>query len=202
MMTMEKIMSISKEDLQEASKILNQDDITQLIGCLSEKDDKIRYQALCLLQNRSQHSNDIYPFWNVFLSKLNCDNSYQRSIGLMLIAENTKWDIENKIDEAIDEYLIHLNDEKPITIRQCIQALSEIISYKNHLQHKIANALMAIKLEDIKVTMQKSILLDILNILLLIRKQQTYSELDNYIFQALSGEILDKKAKKQIESNL
>jgi hypothetical protein len=54
----------------------------------------------------------------------------------------------------------------------------------------------------IKDTMRKSILLDILNVLLIIRKEQKNDEIDNFILNALSGEILDKKSKKQIELSL
>ena len=202
MITIEKLMSIDKDDLQEASKAINNNDIPQLVEWLSEKNDKIRYQSLLLLQCRSSFSNDVYSFWDVFRKKLKSENSYQRSIGLMLIADNAKWDKDNRMDDTLDEYLALLNDEKPITIRQCIQALCNIVPYKNHLNKKIANAIMGINILDIRETMRKLILLDILEILAAIRKYQTTDEIESYIFSAFSGEILDKKGKKQIESML
>ena len=202
MITIEKLLSIDKNEMGEASKTIDQNDIPQLVKWLSEKDDKIRYQALLLLQNRSLHNKDVYPFWDIFKNKLRSENSYQRSIGLMLIANNSKWDDENKLDDTIDNYLSLLDDEKPITVRQCIQALSDIIPYKSQMHHKIANRLMSINISDIKETMRKLTLIDILNILILIRKYNTTDEIESYIFNALSGEILDKKAKKQIESSI
>ena len=54
----------------------------------------------------------------------------------------------------------------------------------------------------VKETMRKSILLDILNVLLIIRKELKTDEVENFILNALSGEILDKKSKKQIEALL
>lgn len=45
-------------------------------------------------------------------------------------------------------------------------------------------------------------LLDILNVLLAIRKEHKTSEIESYILNALLGEILDKKSKKQIETIL
>lgn len=48
---------------------------------------------------------DVYPFWDTFRAKLNSDNSYQRSIGIMLIAENTRWDTRDHILQTIDAYL-------------------------------------------------------------------------------------------------
>lgn len=202
MLTIEKLMSIDANDLQEYSKIIDKDDLIQLVSWLAEKDDKIRYQSLLLLKNRSLYFDDVYQFWNEFRDKLKGSNSYQRSIGAMLIAENAKWDKDNKLDYTIEEYFELLKDIKPITIRQCIQALQNIIPYKKHLHSKIASRIMAIDIYEIKESMRKPILLDILNILMNIRKYQSTAEIEQYIFNNLSGEILDKKAKKQIEAML
>lgn len=201
-MTIEKLLSIGADDFSEASKDLNNEDISQLVEWLKEKDDKIRYQAFLLLKSRSEFSDDVYSYWDDFQSKLNSDNSYQRSIGLLLIAENTKWDKDDKMTFTIDAYLKHLYDEKPITIRQCIQALDKIVPYKKELLFKIADSLMSVLLAEIKETMRKLILVDILTILMLIRKYQSNSEIDSYVFSALSGEILDKKTKKQFEKEM
>jgi hypothetical protein len=202
MITIEELLSIDKNNLEEPSRTIEKDDLPTLIEWLSEKDDTIRYRSLLLLQNRSLLYGDVYAFWDVFREKLNSENSYQRSIGLLLIAYNVKWDKDNQFDNAVNEYLSVLNDKKPITIRQCIQSLQKILPYKKELYFKIANKLMDIDILGIKTTMQKFILLDILDILLVIRKYQTVDKIESYIFNALSGEILDKKAKKRIESML
>jgi hypothetical protein len=195
--TLEKMMSVSHSDLQEASKALSKEDIPQLIEWLALKDDYIRYQAF-LLQNRSLFFADVYSYWDTLRNKLKSDNSYQRSIGLILIAENTKWDTENRMEGIIDEYLTLLNDEKPIMIRQCIQSLGTIATTKPGLQDKIASRLINLDISAVKETMRKSILLDILNVLLIIRKSHKTDEIESFILNALSGEILDKKSKKQI----
>lgn len=202
MITLEQIMSFSKINLQEASKSLNKDDISQLVEWLSLKDNTIRYQVFLILQNRSLFFDDVYPYWDTFKSKLKSENSYQRSIGLILIANNVKWDTQNKIDDTIDEYLQLQNDEKPITIRQCIQSLGEIASCKPDLHDKIAFRLITLNLMSIKETMRKSILLDILKVLIVIRKEHRTDKIENFIQNALLGEILDKRSKKQIEALL
>ena len=202
MISTENIMAINKNDIVGASKALTKDDLLQLVEWLSLKDDNIRYQALSLLQNRSVFFDDVYPFWQIFRDKLKSDNSYQRSIGLMLIAENAKWDTQNQMEDTIDEYLTILNDEKPITIRQCIQALGKVVQFKPGLNKKIIDKLISFDLMTVKETMRKSILLDILNVLLIIRKELKTDEAENFILNALSGEILDKKSKKQIEALL
>ncbi|HBN86426.1 MAG TPA: hypothetical protein DEB10_15375 [Ruminococcaceae bacterium] len=202
MITIEGIMSIPKSDLQEASKALNKDDIPLLVEWLSLKDDNIRYQAFLLLQNRSLFFDDVYPHWDILQNKLKSDNSYQRSIGLMLIAENVKWDVLNKIEDTIDDFMKLLNDEKPITIRQCIQSLGKIASSKPGLNDKIASRLISFDLMAVKDTMRKSILLDILNVLIIIRKELKTDEIESFILNTLSGEVLDRKSKKQIEALL
>ncbi|MGI5876816.1 MAG: hypothetical protein ACOX6X_08440 [Dethiobacteria bacterium] len=106
------------------------------------------------------------------------------------------------MEDTIDEYLTLLNDEKPITIRQCIQALGKIASAKPGLNDKIASRLISFDLMAVKETMRKSILLDILNVLFIIRKRYKTDEIESFISNALSGEILDKKSKKQIEALL
>jgi hypothetical protein len=102
----------------------------------------------------------------------------------------------------IGEYFKLFSDEKPITVRQSIQALSSIIPYKPALTGTIASALMSISIQNIKETMRKSILLDILGILVLIRKQKADETIDSYIFNALSGGLLDRKSKSMIEAML
>ncbi len=202
MITAEKLLSIVEEDLPDFEKLIDQEDISQLIDNLNSKDDKLRYRSFLLLQSRSKYKDDVYPFWDIFLEKLQSSNSYQRSIGLMMLADNVRWDNDNKIDRAIDDYLMLLTDEKPITVRQCIQALPKIISHKSHLNNKIAAELMSIDLSGIRETMRKLILIDILTVLITISRINSSSEMESYIANALTGGILDKKSKKQIETML
>ena len=77
-----------------------------------------RYPAFLLLKQRSVISRDIYPYWSIFCDKIANENSYQRSIGIMLIAENVRWDKECRLDDILEEYLSHTEDEKFITSRQ------------------------------------------------------------------------------------
>lgn len=202
MITAEELTSIPKDALQEFSKNLSESDISQLVDWLSLKDDNVRYPSFLLLQSRSLFSKDLYPYWNVFYEKLSSDNSYQRSIGLMLIADNVQWDTENKLQNTIDRYLKLLYDEKPITVRQCIQSLQKIVTYQPNYNPRVISSLISFDLSLVKDTMRKSILLDILNVLLSVRKSDRTNEAEAYILSALSGEILDKKTKKQIENQM
>ncbi|HHV43862.1 MAG TPA: hypothetical protein GXX57_04240 [Firmicutes bacterium] len=183
-------------------RALSGNDIAQLVDWLASKNEDVRYQAFLLLQHRSALFDDVYPFWDTFYEKLKSLNSYQRSIGLMLIAENVRWDTENRMEEILDGYLVLLNDAKPNVVRQCIQSLGKIVSAKPSLSDIVASRLISFDIMAMKETMRKSILLDILNLLLIIREEQTTAEVESFISNALSGEILDKKTSKQIENLL
>lgn len=198
-MTLHNLWAVSKENAGQMAAALSADDIKELITLLNEKDDKTRYAALLLLQGRSQSARDVYPYFDVFVDKIGSDNSYQRSIGLMLAAENARWDTLCRLDGAIGRYLNCVRDEKPITARQCIQALPLILAHKPQLSEPIARALMDADIGAQRPTMKKLILMDILSVLLLIRQCGGGGEaIDAYIAEALTGGILDDKSKKQI----
>lgn len=202
MISISMLFEINKENAAIEAQRLERSDISFLVELLNEKDDKIRYPALLLLKSRSVTNDDVYPFWDVFRGKLKSDNSYQRTIGMMLIAENARWDKDNRLDAMIGEYFALFCDDKPIAVRQSIQALNSIIPYKSSLAGQIASALMAIDLSEVKETMQKLILTDVLEVLAAIRNKKANDEIDSYIMNALSGGLLDKKAKSRIQSLL
>ncbi len=201
-MTLDALISLDKERISEAAKTLTGDDIKELVALLEEKDDKLRYPSLLLLQSRSESFDDVYPYFDTLTAKLKSENSYQRSIGLMLMAANARWDAQNKLDASLDDYLAGVDDEKPITARQCIQALEQVIPFKTHLLDRIACKLMQVDIGALRSTMQKLILLDILQVLLKVRRIKPSDAIDDYISDALLGGILDEKSKKQIRKEL
>lgn len=115
--------------------------INDLVMGLKNKDNKTAYQCLLELEQMCNLSNAVYPYFDDFAVMLDSKNSYIRTRGIILIADNAKWDKDHKIDEIIDEFLILIMDEKPITSRQCINALPKIAKYKPDLKDTILNAL-------------------------------------------------------------
>ena len=112
MITAQTIELCEKDDLPDLLPTLNAPDINQLVSWLTEKEDNFRYKCFLLLQSRSEQASDVYPYWDTFVEKLDNDNSYQRSLGLMLIAENVRWDSNGKFDQILDRYLSFCDDEK------------------------------------------------------------------------------------------
>lgn len=135
--------------------------IQDLVDDLMNNDNKQAYQCLKQLEDESNRSADVYPFFDIFVEMLNNMNSYIRTRGILLIAANAKWDVNYKIDEIIGEYLKHILDDKPITARQCIKALPSIVKYKPDLQNDIENALHCANPIKYKESMQSLILKDI-----------------------------------------
>lgn len=193
---------VTPENAAAFAEALEKADIEMLVQRLDSAEDKIRYPAFLLLRARSAVSDDVYPFWDALAEKLVRENSYQRSIGAMLLAANTRHDTAGKMQDALPRFLRLLNDPKPITVRQAAQALPEILRAKPELAEEISRALMAVDLVGYKDTMRKLILLDFLDALLLIREIQPTPELEAYLFSALSGSILDEKSKRQLQAKL
>lgn len=200
-MTYDDLAQIDKDDPSGTAARLSKGDIEQLVEWLGEKEDKIRYPSLLILQSRSRIKDDVYPYRETFREKLKSDNSFQRNIGLILLAENARWD-DGWLDGVIGEYLALVNDEKPITARYCVQYLQKIVPYKPDLHAAIAKALMETDLTMVRETMRKLVLFDIIEVLAAIRKVKTSDGIESYIADAMTGGILDRKAKKQLEELL
>jgi hypothetical protein len=122
-MNTDNLKALTKDSIPNVATNLSERDITFLIDCLTEKDDKLRYNGFLLLQANSRQFPRVYQQWDALAEKLENSNSYQRSIGLMLIAENVRWD-RGKFTKALDRYLSCCMDEKFITARQAVQGLT------------------------------------------------------------------------------
>lgn len=136
-------------------------EIEKLVSDLQQQDARRAYESLKVLEQRSREDSSVYLFLDDFIRLIEHENSYFRNRGLQLIAANARWDEENKIDEVIDEYLKHIMDVKPITARQCIQALPEIAKYKEGLKPDIVEALRCAKPERYRESMVSLVRKDI-----------------------------------------
>ncbi|SHJ09338.1 hypothetical protein SAMN02745163_01289 [Clostridium cavendishii DSM 21758] len=135
--------------------------IEELIEMLYSKDNNMAYKCLKTLEEKSKYSSDVYKFFDKFVEMMEATNSYVRTRGIILISANAKWDVDNKIDEIIDNYLKHILDEKPITARQCIKSLPGIAEYKQDLVPCIREALSKADVEIYKESMQGLVYKDI-----------------------------------------
>ena len=149
------LKELSKDDVAKLSKDLSRDEIRFLVEMLNEKDEAIRYHAFLLLQSNSRSFPFVYKFWNNLEEKLENPNSYQRSAGVKLIAENVKWDKNNRFSKTIKKYLNCCNDKKFITARQTIQALETILKATDKFNSEIKEEMISLQLQQYKKTQQK-----------------------------------------------
>ena len=195
---LEELLTIGEGRFTEIAGLLQPEELDKLMEGLDSKDDKLRYQMFLLLKQRSQMDDQVYLYWDLFKSKLQSNNSYQRSLGVMLLAENVQWDTAGRMQDTIADYLKVLQDEKPITVRQCIQSLKIIVQKQPQYASAIAEALLQYDIMSVRETMRKLILTDILTTLIEIQRYDSNESISSYITMAFTGEILDKKAKKEL----
>lgn len=135
--------------------------MAEIFELLFDKNNNTAYKALRELQEKSENSDAVYPYMDRLGDMLDSDNSYIRTRGLTLLACNSKWDRDNKIDEIIDKYLKHITDVKPITARQCIKLLPTIAENKPELKDDIVSALRKADISFYDDSMQPLIYKDI-----------------------------------------
>ena len=109
----------------------------EIIADLTAKDNKYACSIADKIITESQDSDKWYEYFDSFASLLNHPNSLVRNRALNILAANAKWDIKNRFDTIIDTYLTHITDDKPITARQCIKALKQIVTAKPQYIPKI-----------------------------------------------------------------
>lgn len=135
--------------------------IAETFELLSDKNNNVAYKALQELQKESEKTNCVYAYMDRLGDMLDSDNSYIRTRGLTLLAYNARWDMDNKIDEIIDQYLKHITDAKPITARQCIKLLPMIARDKPELRNDICSALQKADISFYDNSMQPLVYKDI-----------------------------------------
>ena len=98
----------------------------EIINKLTAKDDKFACAVADKIIAESRETDAWYEYFDAFATLLNHPKSLVRNRVLHILAANARWDEENRFDAILPEFLRHVTDEKPITARQCIQALAEV----------------------------------------------------------------------------
>jgi hypothetical protein len=171
-MNTNELKALAKNEIPTQAKNLNTTDIHFLIQTLNEKDDALRYNSFLLLQANSREFPFVYEYWSNLEEKLENSNSYQRSIGVMLIAENVKWDKADRFSKTIKKYLSCCNDEKFITARQTIQGLEVILKATDKFDNEIKQVFGNLQLAQFKENQQKLVNKDISKILKIIENKK------------------------------
>lgn len=151
----------NKHRLPEFALELTTEEVGELFELLTITDNELRSAAFFCLKHRSTEYPDVYVFWDSLVEKLSSENSFHRSIGLMLLAENVRWDKNKAFDGIFSQFMSHCSDEKFITARQTIQSLVNIVPYRIDLIGKISEYLKSLDLSKYKENQQSLLKRDI-----------------------------------------
>ncbi len=116
--------------------------LAKLMEDLGSTDDKTRFAALQSMLKATEGKVDwAYEAWDLLAAKLGHENSYQRSIGAMLLCNLAKSDSKARMKKDVDALLRLTADEKFITTRQCIQSLWKVAAANAALGRKVVDHL-------------------------------------------------------------
>lgn len=130
------------------------------IKILTGKDTVRGYELFIELTKELSKNNKYYGMIDRLIPLLKSNNAYVRIRSFCLLCYEARWDDENRLDDCIDEILMLLNDEKPVVVRKCIEALHELLIYKDY-SSKVEKALGSVDLSKYKDSMKPLIQKDI-----------------------------------------
>ncbi|PNX49438.1 MAG: hypothetical protein BV457_01780 [Thermoplasmata archaeon M9B1D] len=124
-----------------AKKIIeNPDLIYQYLDGLVSKNETYRYNCFKVLYIISENKPDLlYPHWNFFVNHLRSDNNYHKMSAVLIIANLTSVDTDNRFKVVFDEFFENLKSKKTIV------PIYIIINYKPDFEGKITDLLLNIE---------------------------------------------------------
>jgi hypothetical protein len=129
-----------------AKKALKDDKLlVELLDNLGSKKENIRYNSHKVLSQISEEQPKLlYGHWDNFVKFLDSDNTYHKLSAIILLANLTKVDRENKFEKIFNKFYCLLDDKSFITAAYVSGASGKIALAKPTLQTKITNRLLSI----------------------------------------------------------
>ena len=113
------------------------------------------------IESSIDKSEMLYEYFDDIKKMLLDEKSHIRIRGFKIICKLSKWDRDNKTNNAIESLLNVLDDEKPTIVRQCLASLNSLLLYKPDLSNKIESKLKNMDLSKYKDSMKPLIQKDI-----------------------------------------
>ena len=170
--------------------------IQELFDQLNEKDNTVRYEAFTrLLEITENPVKWVYEVWDLLVGKLDNPNSFQRSIGIMLLCNLSHSDKEKRMNAIVTKVLSHTRDEKFITSRQTLQNCWKIAWFNSSLSETILTHLkerfLACETEDHANLLRQ----DILQSLVTLTELQHDEPLETTVRELINSEKNEKSQK-------
>ena len=134
-------------DIKAVAKKALKDDklLAELLDNLWSKKETIRYNSHKVLSQISEEQpQTLYSYWDHFVKFLGSDNTYHKLSAIILLANITKVDRENKFEKIFNKFYGLLNDKSFITAAYVSGASGKIALAKPKLQTKITSRLLCI----------------------------------------------------------
>lgn len=141
-----------------------------IIKQLTQKDDKTAYAKMKEIVAESEISKKYYKYLDDFASLLIDEKSYIRTRAFILCCNQARWD-DGKLKNVLPLMLKLFNDPKPTVVRQCLEAIKEVVVYCPKLCPTILKSLKNIDLSRYKDSMAPLIKKDIDSLIKLINEK-------------------------------
>lgn len=120
--------------------------INQYLEGLLSKNETYRYNCFKVLYNVSEKKPELlYPHWNFFINHLRSDNNYHKMSAILIIANLTSVDTENRFESVFDEFFGNLKSKKTIVPIYVVKSSGKIVNFKPGLEGKITSLLLDIE---------------------------------------------------------
>jgi len=139
-----------------------------ILSMITDKNDKIAYENTKMIAKESELSDKYYEYLNDFSKLLKSEKSHIRIRAFILCASQSRWDHKGKIKEILPDMVLLFCDDKPTVVRQCLNAVKEIIAYRKELTNIILDGINQIELSKYNDSMRPLIEKDIFEVLKLI----------------------------------
>ena len=133
----------------------------QIIQRLIDKDDKKAYEYAKKIGIESAKTSKYLEMIPEFASMLEDDSSYVRTRFFILICNQARWANDGQIEEVYGRMKALLYDHKPTVVRQCLNALHEVVLFRPEMSNAIKRSLSKIDLSIYKESMAPLIKKDI-----------------------------------------
>ena len=142
--------SITKEQLLEQVK-QNYDLIPELLNGISSSKPTIRYGCGKILMDISEEKPEkLYPYMDFFIKLLESKYRILTWNAIIIIANLTKVDKENKFELIFEKYYSMLENDYMVTVANIVGNSCKIALAKPHLTQKITDKLLTV--ENISTT--------------------------------------------------
>jgi len=125
----------------------------EIILALTDKDENKAYEYTKKICSESEHTDKYYKNIDDFVSLITNKNSYIRTRAFILCCSQSKWDTNGKIKSVLPQMLTLFHDIKPTVVRQCLNAVKEVVVYRPELAETVENELKKIYLSQYKDSM-------------------------------------------------